>query len=127
MNNFVCAGRLTKDPELRYTKDNKAVCNINIAINDGDNTTFLPITIFGKPAEATNRYCKKGSQIAVSGTIKNNNWKDKEDKTHFDYVFMANKTTFLSSKGNSTPEQENGLKEPKNELEQNIKDMDLAF
>lgn len=127
MNNFVCAGRLTKDPEIRYTKDNKAVCNINIAINDGDNTTFLPITIFGKPAEATNRYCKKGDMIGISEIIKNNNWKDKEDKTHFDYVFVANNTTFLSSKGNSTSEQENNLKEPKNELEQNIKDMDLGW
>ena len=127
MNNFVCIGRLTKDPEIRYTKDNKAVCSINIAINDGDNTTFLPITIFGKPAEATHKYCKKGDMMGISGTIKNNNWKDKEDKTHFDYIFVANKTTFLSSKGNSVPKQENASNEPKNELEQNVKDMDLGW
>ena len=63
MNNFLCTGRLTKDPELKYTTENKPICSIDIAINNGkDDTTFLPITIFGKMAEVTNEYCKKGAK-----------------------------------------------------------------
>lgn len=128
MNNILLAvGKLTKNPELKYTQNNKAVCEVNLAIGSGDDTTFLPITMFGKMAETTKEYCHKGDLLGINGTIKNNNWKDKEGKTHYNYVFMANKVSFLSSKGNYTSKEESGLKKPKNELKENVKEWDLGW
>ena len=100
MNNiFMVVGRLTKDIELRYTKDNKAVCDVNLAINNAkDDVTFLRVSIWNKAAETTAKYCKKGDLLGVSGIIKNHNWEDEEGNKHYDYSFIASKITFLSTK-----------------------------
>lgn len=127
MNNFIVIGRLTKEPELKYNQNNNAICEVNLAIGSKEDTTFLPITIYGKMGENTKEYCHKGDQLAVSGTIKNNNWKDKDGKMHYNYNFVANKTTFVSHKGNYTKNEENCLKEPKNELKENVKEWDLGW
>ena len=105
MNNlFILVGRITKDLELRYTKKGKAVVDLNLAINNSkDDTTFVTTTVFGKIAESTNEYCKKGDLIGVSGSIKNHNWEDKNGAKHYDYTFLVNKVSFLQTK----PKQEN--------------------
>jgi single-strand DNA-binding protein len=98
-NTILMVGRITKDIELRYTPNNKAVITVNLAIQNGkDDTTFLPITVFGNMAETTSKYCKKGDLIGIKGNIKNHNWQDKEGNTHYDYSFIAERVSFLSSK-----------------------------
>lgn len=98
-NTILMVGRITKDLELRYTPNNKAVITVNLAIQNGkDDTTFLPITVFGNVAETTSKYCKKGDLIGIKGNIKNHNWKDKEGNMHYDYSFIAERVSFLSSK-----------------------------
>ena len=98
-NTLICIGRITKDLELRYTLNNKAVVNIPLAINNGkDDTTFIDIVVYGNVAEMTSKYCKKGDLIGAQATIKNNNWTDKDGKKHYDYNFIASKVTFLSTK-----------------------------
>lgn len=105
MNNYTCVGRITKDIELRYTTSNKAVIRVMLAVNNGkDDTTFLPITIFGQMAETTHKYCKKGDLIGVYATIKNQNWQDSKGNKHYDYSFIANKISFLSSKAKEIKE-----------------------
>ena len=114
MNNFSVVGRITKNPELRYTKENKPVCEVSIAIQNGkDDTTFIPITLFGKTAEATCKYCKKGDLIGAIGIIKNHIWEDNKGNKRYDYTFMANKVNFLQSKVNTQTEEkttENSIK-----------------
>lgn len=107
MNNlFMVIGRLTKDTELRYTKENKPVCELNIAVNnDKDDTTFLPITIFGPMGETTNKYCHKGDLISVTGLIKNNNYEDKEGNKRYGYSFIASRVSFLSTKKEDKEEE----------------------
>lgn len=109
MNNIsILVGRITQPIELRYTTSNKAVVKLNLAINNSkEDTTFLPITVFGKLAETVSNYCKKGDLIGIQAIIKNHNWTDNEDKTHYDYNFIANKITFLQSKKNDNNEQLN--------------------
>ena len=106
MNNvLMIIGRITKDLELRYTTNNKAVVNIPLAINNGkDDTTFIDIVVYGNVAETTHKYCKKGDLIGAQATIKNNNWTDKDGKNHYDYKFIANKVTFLSTKKENVEE-----------------------
>lgn len=105
-NNFIFIGRISKDLELRYTKDNKAVCEVNIAIQNGkDDTTFVPITTFGKTAENICEYARKGDLIGFQGIVKNHNWKDNKGNKHYDYTFMANRMSFLQTKPNNQVEQ----------------------
>lgn len=115
MNNTITMiGRITKDIELRYTPSNKAVATIYLAVqNSKDDTTFLPITIFGSMAETTNKYCKKGDLIGIRGIIKNHNWQDKQGNTHYDYNFIAERVSFLSNKSK--------------EIKQEVKDNTSAF
>lgn len=107
MNNILCLiGRITKDLELRYTTNNKAVVNVPIAINNGkDDTTFIDVVVYGNIAETTYKYCKKGDLIGAQATIKNNNWTDNNGNKHYDYNFIANKVTFLSTKKENVEEQ----------------------
>ena len=113
MNNvLVLVGRITKDLELKYTTNNKAVVNIPLAINNGkDDTTFIDIVVYGNVAEMTSKYCKKGDLIGTQATIKNNNWTDNNGNKHYDYKFMGYKVTFLSTKKN---EDNNQLKQTNN-------------
>lgn len=106
MNKGIIVGRLTRNPELRYTSSNKAVTKITIACNNTkDDTTFLDITIFGKMAETTHEYCQKGDILGIEYIVKNHNWEDTKGNKHYDYTFMANKMSFLQSKSNSQTEQ----------------------
>ena len=100
MNNIlILAGRITKELEKRYTNSNKAVVEIPLAVNNGqDDTTFITITVFGNIAETTSQYCHKGDMLGVQAVVKNHNWEDKDGKKHYDYRFIANKITFLQTK-----------------------------
>lgn len=127
MNNFIITGRLTKETDVRYTKENKAVTTINVAVNNSkDDTTFLPITLFGKTAETVGKYCKKGDLIAISGMIRNNNWEDKDGNKHYDYQFIGNRIQFLTTNKEAIKKEE---KLPDKVFEQfsDIIETDLPF
>ena len=76
MNRVSLIGRLTRDPELRYTPSNVATCSFTIAINrtftnqDGQREAdFIPIVVWRKQAENVKNYTKKGDLVAVEGRI----------------------------------------------------------
>ena len=107
-NTILMVGRITKDIELRYTPNNKAVITVNLAIQNGkDDTTFLPVTVFGNVAETTSKYCKKGDLIGIKGNIKNHNWQDEKGNKHYDYSFIAERVSFLSSKAKEIKQTSN--------------------
>lgn len=117
MNRIELIGRLTKDPETRYTEEGKGVTTFTLAVNNSkDDTTFIKITTFAGTGELVQKYCKKGNLILVDGMIKNNNYTDKDGNKHFDYVFIGHKLEFLSKSDNNTKEQENAKKGAQNEL-----------
>ena len=87
VNKVLLLGRLTKDPELRYTPSGAAVCDMTIAINrtyttksgeKKDETCFLDITCWGKQAENCAEYLKKGREMFVEGRLTQDKWEDKE-------------------------------------------------
>lgn len=132
MNNFNITGRLTKEPELRTTKEGKSVGELNIAIrNKKDDTTFLKITAFNQTAEHVAKYCTKGDMLGIQGIIKNHNWTDKDENKHYDYTFIANSVEFLNlkPKGNEEAPEEDPI--PENYTTDytgvEIKDNDLPF
>lgn len=136
-NNFIFIGRLTKSPELRYTSSNKAVTQIDLAVQNGkDDVTFVPITLFGNIAENVCKYCEKGDQVGFQGIVKNHNWEDNKGNKHYDYTFMANRMSFLQTKTNNQQEPKQAENVKKSTDEQiyadfgdsiEISDDDIAF
>ena len=107
MNKFIITGRLTRNPELRYTNNNIAIIELNLAINNKtDDTTFSTIKLFNKTAETCNEYLNKGDLIGVEGNIKNNNYEDETGKMHYRTDFIGNKVEFLSTKKKDETKEE---------------------
>ncbi|MGL5152100.1 MAG: single-stranded DNA-binding protein [Clostridium sp.] len=84
MNKVILIGRLTKDPELRFAAGSgNAVCRLTMAVNrpfKKDETDFINCVAFGKTAETISQYLAKGSQLAVSGSIRTGSY-DAQDGT----------------------------------------------
>lgn len=98
-NKAVIVGRISTDLELRYTGSNKAYCRFNLAVNRmNEGTDFIPITVWGKPAENLVQYQNKGSLILVDGSISMSNYTDKDGNNRTSFEVMTSNVQFLSSK-----------------------------
>ena len=95
MNKVHLIGRLTRDPEVRYTQSGKAVCTFSIAINDGygenKKAYFFPVVVWNKSAEACGNSLHKGSKVAVTGKLTSRQYDNKEGEkvTVFEIVADA--------------------------------------
>ena len=108
MNRTVLIGRMTKDPDLKFLPGGETgVCNFTLAVNrkfakEGQpKADFIPIVVFGKQAEATANYMKKGSQVAISGRIQTRNYENKEGQRVYITEVVADEVEFLDSKGSN--------------------------
>ena len=105
MNQVILIGRLTKDPELRFTAGSgKAVATFTIAVDrpfSKDRTAdFFRVVVWGKPAENCANYTSKGSQVAVQGRIQNNNYETQNGEKRYTTEIVADRVEFLSRGGN---------------------------
>lgn len=106
MNKVILMGRLTRDPEVRYTQNtNLTVANFSIAVNrrfkrEGDTETadFFNVVAWNKTGEFVGKYFKKGQQILVSGRIENRNWTDQQGVKHYATDVIAEEVDFAGSK-----------------------------
>lgn len=111
MNHVVLVGRLTKDPELRYTPgDGTPIVNFTLAINRGyknkegkSEADFIFIEAWNKQAENIAQYCTKGSLVAVQGSIRVEQYLYQEQKRSITKV-RANQVNFLSTKSENNSE-----------------------
>jgi single-strand DNA-binding protein len=113
MNKSVLVGRLVKDPEVRYTANNQTpVAKFTIAVNrlfkqEGQpDADFIPIVVWGKPAENCGKYIAKGSLVSVAGRIQTRSWDDNEGKRHFATEVIADEVGFLDKKGEAKQENQ---------------------
>lgn len=104
-NKVTLVGRISTDLELRYTGSNKAYCRFNLAVNKNYKneygeyeTDFIPVTVWGKPAENLVQYQNKGSLILVDGSISMNNYTDKDGNNRTSFEVMTSNVQFLSNK-----------------------------
>lgn len=101
MNSVNIIGNITKDIELKYTQNNKAVTTVTVAANEGygDNqkTYFIDVQVWEKQAENLSKYCGKGSKIAVSGKLIQQTW-EYEGKKQSKVLIQAFNIMFLDSK-----------------------------
>ena len=80
LNNITLMGRLTKDPELRFTQAGKPVASFTLAVDrdyQKDEVDFIPIVSWNKTAEFVNSYLGKGLMATVKGRLQNRKWTDK--------------------------------------------------
>lgn len=122
MNKVVLIGRLTKDPDLRYTQSGMAVCQFTLAINKNlskdkkedmeaqnkPTADFPRIIVWGKMGENASRYLKKGSQCAVEGSIQTGMYKDKDGKTVYTTDVLANNVEYLNNYQEKNNQNNNG-------------------
>ena len=101
MNKVLLIGRLTKDPEIRYSnnKDQTAVARYTLAVNrNKDEADFITCVAFGQAAEFCEKYLLKGMKIAVVGHIQTGSYKDKDGKTVWTTDVIAESHEFCESK-----------------------------
>lgn len=101
-------GRLTKDPEIRYTQSSTAVCNFTLAVNrrfKKDEADFIPVVVWGKQAEFCNSYFQKGLQVAIVGRLQVSSWDDNDGKRHYKTEVVAEETYFADGKPSGKQEE----------------------
>ena len=106
MNKAILIGRLTRDPELRYTSSNRAVCQFTIAIDrpftnqaSGQREAdFINVVAWDKTGENVGKYMTKGRLIAVEGRIQTRNYDNNEGRKVYVTEVIANNVQFLESR-----------------------------
>lgn len=82
INCLTITGRLTRDPEVRYTSGGKAVCSFAVAVDSGwgekKRTSFFDVQVWDKAGESCGQHLKKGSRVAVTGSMEQEFWQDKQ-------------------------------------------------
>lgn len=105
LNRVVLVGRLTKDPDLRYTPNGVAVANFTLAVNrpfnsqGGQDADFLNCVAWRKTAENLANFMRKGSQVGVDGRLQSRSFDNSEGKRVFVTEVVADSVQFLESKG----------------------------
>lgn len=131
MNLLVHMGRLTQEPEVRYSADGKAVAKLSLAINrkykqEGQaDADFFNYVAFGKTAEFIGKYFHKGMKALVTGELRNNHY-EKDGVKHYSEQVIINTIEFAESKqanpAATTPAGENFMNIP-----DNLEDEGLPF
>ena len=127
MNKVILVGRLTADPELRQTQSGIASCRFTVACdrrfadkNTGERQAdFISCIAWRQTAEFVSRYFNKGKLICVEGSLRNNNYQDKNhpDVTHYTTDVQVDNVEFVGGKGESggnSGYQNNGYGAPQN-------------
>ncbi len=126
INSVMIAGRLTRDPEVRYTQSQMAVASLGIAVNRRvqdkasgewkDDTMFVNITVWGQAAERCKDKMRKGTPIMVEGRLTASEYTDKTGQKRKEMKVTANRVqmmSFESQAGEAAPKAEAAAEEPK--------------
>lgn len=108
MNNVSLVGRLVRDPEVRYGQNESvSVAKFSLAVErkwkrDGEPTVdFINCTVFGKSAEFTEKYLRKGMRVAITGRIQTGSYKNKDGQTVFTTEIIVESQEIAQSKSES--------------------------
>ena len=120
MNKVFLIGRLTRDPELRYTGSNVAVATFSLAVNRNftnqageREADFINIVVWRKQAENVKNYLSQGSQVAVDGRIQTRSYDDNEGNKRYVTEVVADNVEFLGSKGSNSNSNSNSSNDDK--------------
>ena len=100
VNTVSLTGRLTRDPDVRYSSESKAVAHYTLAVDKKDGADFIDMTTFGKSAEFIEKYIKKGTKIEITGQISSGSYEKDGEKIYTTGV-ITNTVNFAESKKSS--------------------------
>ena len=109
MNKVIMMGRLTRDPEVRYSQGESqvAVARFSLAVDrrwkrEGEpDADFFNCTVFGKQAEFVEKYLKQGTKVVITGRVHNNNYTNKEGQKVYSVQIIVEEIEFAESKNAS--------------------------
>lgn len=139
MNKVILMGRLTKDPEVRYTQSGEpmAIARYTLAVNkrfkkQGEaDADFIPCVAFGKQGEFAEKYLAKGRQIAVVGRLQVRNWEDNEGKKRVTTEVVVEEHYFAESKSDKSDKPQSKKQDSDTEgfypIDDSVEDGDLPF
>ena len=134
MNKVILMGRLTRDPEVRYSagENSLAIARFSIAVDrrrrgqDGAEADFFNCTAFGKQGEFVEKYLKKGTKVVLSGRIQNDNYTNRDGQKVTSVQIIAEEIEFAESKnasgGSARPEAQERASAPVNDGFMNLPD-----
>ena len=113
MNKVILLGRLTRDPEIRYSAGDNSTCvaRYTLAVDrrfskgndsDGNNADFIPCVAFGKSGEFAEKYLKKGTKMAITGRIQTGSYVNKEGTKVYTTEVVVEDQEFAQSKGENS-------------------------
>jgi len=108
VNKAILIGNLGRDPEVRYTQEGRAVTNFSIATSEQwrdrntneqqERTEWHRIVCFGRLAEITGEYLRRGSKVYIEGRLQTRSW-ERDGQTHYTTEIVANEMQMLDSRG----------------------------
>lgn len=107
MNKSILLGRLTRDPEVTYTQSGKVVCKFTLAVNrfgakDGEQSAdFIPVVVWGKPAEMIGNSCQKGHRLLVEGRLQIRSYDAKDGTKRWVTEIIANSVDFIERRSDT--------------------------
>lgn len=114
MNKVFLIGRLTRDPELRYTSSNIATASFSIAVDrnftnqSGEREAdFINIVVWRKQAENVKNYLTKGSQVAIDGRIQTRSYDGQDGQKRYVTEVVADNVQFLGTRGSNSGSGDN--------------------
>ena len=108
LNSIIIMGRLTADPELRSTSSGLSVTSFTVAVDRGyvkageeKRADFIPVVAWRQTADFVSKYFRKGSMIAVQGSLQSRSYEDKNGNKRVAYEVIADQVSFCGSKADS--------------------------
>ena len=111
-NKITIVGYLGRDPEIRYTPQGTAVCNVSVATTERrknvtgeyeDHTTWFRVTFWNRQAELANEYLAKGRQVYIEGRLRQEEYTDREGNRRVSLEVTATEMQFLGRREDSAP------------------------
>lgn len=139
MNKVILMGRLTREPEVRYSNGAEplAVAHYTLAVNrrfkrkDEQEADFIPCVAFGKRGEFAEKYFKKGQMVSIVGRLQVRSWEDNEGKKRWTTEVIVEEQYFAESKKNSNAAApKEGGQAPADgfyPIDESVEDEDLPF
>lgn len=112
INTTTLVGRMTKDPELKYSQSGTAITRFTLAVNrnfktqDGQDADFIQVVCFKKQAENVSNYLRKGSLTGVVGRIQTGSFEGQDGKRVYTTEVIADNVQFLEPKGGGQAPQQ---------------------
>ncbi len=138
LNKIILMGRLTRDPEVRYSQGSepKAIARYTLAVNrrfkrQGEqDADYIPCVAFGKHGEFAEKYFRKGQMVSVVGRLQVRNWDDNNGNKRITTEVVVEEQYFAEKKSNAENSQKrenDGIGEGFYPIDDDVKDDDLPF